>query len=62
VSALVAPLEMKQQAWFQQLLNGSAPSFTAWAAITFKGHVSGTDHEAEIPTGVMVNFIGVVVE
>ena len=63
VSVLVAPLEMKQQAWFQTLRNDpNAPSFTAWAAITFKGHVSGTDHIAEIPAGLMVNFIGVVIE
>ncbi len=63
ISVLVAPLEMKQQTWFQNLVNvPGTPAFTAWAALTFKGHVSGTDHMTEIPTGLMVNFIGVVVE
>ena len=59
VGVLVAPLEMKSAAWFQNILGG-APSFTATATFTFKGHVSGTDHLVEIPAGLMVNFVGSV--
>ncbi len=61
VSVLVAPAEMKQEAWFQALINPSTPSFSASAQLIFKGHVSGTDHQVEVPAGLMVNFIGTVV-
>jgi hypothetical protein len=62
VSILVGPLEMKGATWFQAILNGSAPAFSASAQFVFWGHVSGTDHEVGIPAGLMVNFIGAVVE
>jgi hypothetical protein len=62
VSVLVAPLEMKGSTWFQAILNGGAPPFTATANLVFKGHVSGSSHEVEIPAGLMVNFIGLLVE
>lgn len=62
VSVLVAPLGMKSAPWFQDIYSGAAPSFTANALLTFKGHVSGTDHVVEIPAGLMVNFIGTVVD
>jgi hypothetical protein len=63
VSILVGPLEMKGAAWFQAILNDpSVPPFTASAQFVFWGHVSGTDHEVGIPAGLMVNFIGAVVE
>jgi hypothetical protein len=59
VSVLVASAEMKNTTWFQAILNG-APAFTAQANIIFKGHVSATDHEIEIPAYLTVNFIGAV--
>jgi hypothetical protein len=62
VAVLVGPLEMKNASWFQDILAASAPPFTARANFTFKGHVSGTDHEVTIPAGLMVNLIGAVVE
>ena len=62
VAVLVGPLEMKAATWFQSILNGGAAPFTAQASFTFKGHVSGTDHEVHIPAGLMVNVIGAVVE
>lgn len=62
VAVLVAPMQMKEEPWFQAIGNGSAPAFSASAAITFSGHVSGTDHVVDIPAGLTVNFIGVVVD
>ncbi len=62
IAILVGPLEMKESTWFQAILNGGADPFTASAQLIFKGHVSGTDHEVEILAGLMVNFIGAVVE
>ncbi len=62
VSILVGPLEMKGTTWFQAILNGSAPAFSASAQFIFKGHVSGTDHEVNVPAGLMVNFVGAIVE
>ena len=62
VAVLVGPLEMKETPWFQAILNGSASTFTASAQFTFRGHVSSTDHEVTIPAGLMVNFIGAVVD
>ena len=61
VTILVGPLEMKGTTWFQALLN-TAPPFSASAQFIFKGHVSGTDHEVDVPAGLMVNFVGAVVE
>jgi len=65
VTVLVAPMEMKGATWFQNILAGDVPGalpFTATAQITFKGHVSSTDHEVLIPASLMVNFIGAVVD
>ena len=62
MAVLVGPLEMKGAPWFQDILNGVADPFTARADITFKGHVSSTDHEVTIPAGLMVNVIGTVAE
>jgi hypothetical protein len=62
VAVMVGPLEMKAASWFQDIYNLVAPPFTARATFTFKGHVSGTDHEVSIPAGLMVNLIGTVSE
>ena len=62
VAVLVGPIEMKGASWFQDILNLAEPPFTARANFTFKGHVSGTDHEVLIPAGLMVNAIGAVVD
>ena len=62
IAVLVGPLEMKGTTWFQNILDGSASSFTATAQFTFRGHVSSTDHEVLVPAGLMVNFIGAVVD
>jgi hypothetical protein len=62
VSVLVGPMEMKGATWFQNILDGIDPSFTATAQLTFRGHVSSTDHEVLVPAALMVNFIGAVVE
>ena len=63
VSILVGPLEMKGTTWFQAILNDPAvPAFSASAQFVFWGHVSGTDHQVGVPAGLMVNFIGAVVE
>ena len=61
VTILVGPLEMKEAPWFQAIYNG-APSFTASAQFIFWGHVSGTDHEVGVPAGLMVNFVGAIVD
>jgi len=62
IAILVGPLEMKESGWHQAILSGGASPFTASAQMIFKGHVSGTDHVVEVPAGLMVNFIGAVVE
>jgi len=62
VAVLVGPMEMKAADLFQDILNLAEPPFTARANFTFKGHVSGTDHEVSIPAGLMVNAIGAVVD
>jgi hypothetical protein len=62
VAVLVGPLQMKGEPWFQALLAPGGTPFNALAQITFKGHVSGTDHEVLIPAGLMVNFVGAVSE
>jgi hypothetical protein len=57
VSVLVASAEMKNAPWFQNILAGTAPPFTAQANFVFQGHVSGTDHDSDIPVGLTVNFV-----
>jgi hypothetical protein len=59
---LVGPMEMKGATWFQDILAGTAPPFTARANFSFNGHVSGTDHEVSVPGGLTVNVIGSLVE
>ena len=64
-SVLLVDTFMKNDAtnpWFLDLYNGSIPSFQANAEITFHGHESGSDEEIDIPAGVRVSFIGVLVE
>lgn len=55
VGILVADAGMKAEPWFP---TGSNPGFTAQLMFTFRGHASGSEHEVQIPAGVVVTFVG----
>ncbi len=64
---LVAPFTMKNDQYFLDLAagnggNGSTPPFTANARIIVKGHDSGDERTVTIEGGLIVEFIGVLVQ
>jgi hypothetical protein len=61
-SVLIAGIDMKSSAWFVDVFTGDIAPFQANANITFYGHESGSSEMIEIPVGLRVHFIDVIID
>jgi hypothetical protein len=62
VSVMIADRTLKDSGWFYRTLVTDGTSFTANCALTFYGHETGNSREVAVPAGMVVTFVGFVVD
>lgn len=60
VAVLIADRQMKEEAWYLDLINTPGLSFRANCELEFVGHESGSDRQVTVPCGLMVTFYGAI--